>query len=142
MINTITDFNILNFPFLDGDILRRPSYGVYICQLIRFARVCSHVDDFNTRDKCFLNRGFGIISLERLFPSSIADTMNFTRQKKETHTVKFPNFLDNNNKYSHSFYTDLKYVNRAVYPMNFKKTVRFNTLFVNCQRTVESRGIF
>ena len=41
-------FDIDNFPFLDGDVLRRPSYGEYISQLIRFARVCSHVDDFNT----------------------------------------------------------------------------------------------
>ena len=39
------DFDIVNFPFLDGDVPRRPSYGVYISQLIRFARVCSHVDD-------------------------------------------------------------------------------------------------
>ena len=30
---------ILIFPFLDGDIPRAPSYGVYISQLIRFARV-------------------------------------------------------------------------------------------------------
>ena len=44
------DFDIVNFPFLDGDVPRRPSYGVYISQLIRFARVCSHVDDFNTRN--------------------------------------------------------------------------------------------
>ena len=41
-------FDIVNFPFLDGDVPRRPSYGLYISQLIRFARVCSHVDDFNT----------------------------------------------------------------------------------------------
>ena len=45
---------------------RRHSYGVYISQLIRFARVCSHVDDFNTHNKCltakFLNRVIGIIS--------------------------------------------------------------------------------
>ena len=27
-----------------------PSYGVYISQLIRFARVCSNVDDFNSRN--------------------------------------------------------------------------------------------
>ena len=33
------DFNIVNFPFLDGDVPRRPSYGVYISQLIRFAIV-------------------------------------------------------------------------------------------------------
>ena len=46
------DFDIVNFPFLDGDVPRRPSYGVYISQLIRFARVCSHVGDFNTRNKC------------------------------------------------------------------------------------------
>ena len=46
------DYDIVNFPFLDGDLPRRPSYGVYISQLIRFARVCSHVDDFNTRNKC------------------------------------------------------------------------------------------
>ena len=45
------DFDILNFPFLDGDVPRSTSYGVYISQLIRFARVSSHVDDFNTRNK-------------------------------------------------------------------------------------------
>ena len=38
------DFDIVNFPFLDGDVPRRPSYGVYISQLIRFARVCRHVE--------------------------------------------------------------------------------------------------
>ena len=27
------DFDIVNFPFLDGDVPRRPSYGVYISQL-------------------------------------------------------------------------------------------------------------
>ena len=40
----------VNFPFLDGDVPRSPSYGVYISQLIRFARVCSNVDDFNNRN--------------------------------------------------------------------------------------------
>ena len=33
------DFDIVNFPFLDGDVPRSTSYGVYIAQLIRFARV-------------------------------------------------------------------------------------------------------
>ena len=46
------DLEIVNFPLLDGDVPRRPSYGVYISQLIRFARVCSHVEHFNTRNKC------------------------------------------------------------------------------------------
>ena len=44
------NFEIINFPFLDGDVPRSPSYGVYISQLIRFARVCSNVDDFNNRN--------------------------------------------------------------------------------------------
>ena len=35
------DFEIVNFPFLDGDVPRSTSYGVYISQLIRFARVSS-----------------------------------------------------------------------------------------------------
>ena len=45
------DFNIVNFQFLDGDVPRSTSYGVYISQLIRFARVSSHVVDFNARNK-------------------------------------------------------------------------------------------
>ena len=39
---------IVNFPFLDGDVPRPTSYGVYISQLIRFARASSYVPDFNT----------------------------------------------------------------------------------------------
>ena len=46
------DFDIENFPFLDGDVPRSTSYGVYISQLIRFARVSSHGHDFNARNKC------------------------------------------------------------------------------------------
>ena len=53
----------MNFPFLDGDVPRSTSYGVYITQLIRFARVSSHVDNFNTRNNVFtvklLKQGFG-----------------------------------------------------------------------------------
>ena len=41
------DFNSVNVPFLDGDVPHLTSYGVYISPLIRFARVTSHVDDFN-----------------------------------------------------------------------------------------------
>ena len=46
------DFNFekVNFPFLNVP-RRSPSYGVYILQLIHFARVCSNVDDFDKRNK-------------------------------------------------------------------------------------------
>ena len=42
--------------FLDGDVSRSASNGVYISQLIRFARVSSHVDDFNTRYKVLTSK--------------------------------------------------------------------------------------
>ena len=48
------DFDIVNFPFLDADVPRRHSYAVYISQLFRFARVCSHVADFNNRNKSLI----------------------------------------------------------------------------------------
>ena len=44
------NFEMVNIPFFDGDVPRSSSYGVYISQLIRFARVCSNVDDFNNRN--------------------------------------------------------------------------------------------
>ena len=45
------DFDIVNFPFLDGDVPHSDStaYGVYISHQIRFARVSSHVDDLVIR---------------------------------------------------------------------------------------------
>ena len=45
------DFEIVNFPFLDGNDPRSTSYGVYISQFIRFARASSSITDFNTRNK-------------------------------------------------------------------------------------------
>ena len=45
------DFEIVDFPFLDSDVPRSTSYGVYISQLIRFARASSFYAEFNTRNK-------------------------------------------------------------------------------------------
>ena len=45
------DFDTIHFPFLDGDVPRRILYGVYISQLIRFARASSNLSDFNCRNK-------------------------------------------------------------------------------------------
>ena len=65
------DFDIVNFPFLDGDVPCRASYGVYISQLIRFARVCNHVTDFNARNKCLtaklLQQGYRYHKLRKTF---------------------------------------------------------------------------
>ena len=75
------NFEIVNFPFLDGDVPRSPSYGVYISQLIRFARVCSSVDDFNNRNLFLtaklLKQGYiDIIKFEKYFLNSTTDTQS------------------------------------------------------------------
>ena len=60
------DFDIVNFPFLDGDVPRSASYGVYISQLIRY-----DVDDFNTRNKVLtaklLSQGYRYHKLRKAF---------------------------------------------------------------------------
>ena len=65
------DFDIDKFPFLDGDVPRRPSYGVCISQLIKFAQVCTHVGDFNTHNICLtaklLNQGYRYHKLRKAF---------------------------------------------------------------------------
>ena len=65
------DFDIVNFPFLDGDVPRSTSYGVYISQLIRFARVSSHVDEFNNRNKVLtaklLRQGYRYHKIRKAF---------------------------------------------------------------------------
>ena len=70
---------MLFFFFLDGDVPRSTSYGVCISQLIRYARVSSHVTDFTARNKILTGKlqhqGIGIINFENLFQNFIADTM-------------------------------------------------------------------
>ena len=62
------DFDIVNFPFLDGDVPRRTSYGVYISQLIRFARASSNLNDFNYRNKALTARqGYRYFKLHKAF---------------------------------------------------------------------------
>ena len=66
------DFDIVNFPFFFyGDVPRSTSYGVYICQLIRFAWVSSHISDFNARNKGLtaklLQQGYRYHKLRKTF---------------------------------------------------------------------------
>ena len=65
------DFEIVNFPFLDGGVPRSTSYGVYISQLIRFARLSIYVADFNTRNKLLtqklLKQGYRYHKLRKTF---------------------------------------------------------------------------
>ena len=65
------DFEIVNFPFLNGDFPRSTCYGVYISQLVPFARASSHVADFNTCNKLLtqklLKQGYWYHKLHKTF---------------------------------------------------------------------------
>ena len=65
------DCDIVNFPFLDGDVPRLTSYGVYISQLIRFARASSNLNVFNYRNKALtaklLRQGYRYFKLRKVF---------------------------------------------------------------------------
>ena len=43
------NFDVVNFPFLDSCIPRKPALGIFLSQLIRFARICSFFVDFSKR---------------------------------------------------------------------------------------------
>ena len=53
---------------------------VRLMEFLRFARVCSHVEDFNANNTCLTDRllkqGYWYHRLRKAFPSSTADTMN------------------------------------------------------------------
>ena len=65
------DFEIVNFPFLHGDVPRSTSYGVYISQLIRFAIASIYITDFNTHNKFLskklLKQGYWYHKLRKTF---------------------------------------------------------------------------
>ena len=43
------DFPIVNFPTLTGNIPKKSSYGVFIGEVVRYARACSYYEDFKLR---------------------------------------------------------------------------------------------
>ena len=74
------DFDIVNFPFLDGDVPLRTSYRVYISQLIKFARASSNLSDFYCRSKDLtakhLRQSYRYFKFKlRRFRNFIADTV-------------------------------------------------------------------
>ena len=93
------NLTILILKFLNGDVPRSTSYGVYISELIWFARASSHVADFNTRNKLLtqklLKQGYRYHKLHKTFSK-------FYRQYYDL-ISKFQGLLDP------EFYGDLVY---------------------------------
>ena len=70
-----TNFHITNFPFLSSNIPSSPAYGVFISELIRYARACSSYECFILRAMRLSNKllGQGYVK-ERLKGSSMVGT--------------------------------------------------------------------
>ena len=64
------DFEIINFPYLDSCIPRKPALGIFLSQLIRYARICSFFEDFCKRtltlSKRLQNQGYKFVELRKL----------------------------------------------------------------------------
>ena len=121
------DFDIVNFPFLDGDVPRSASYGVYIPQLIRFARVSSHVDDFNIRNKVLtaklLRQGYRYHKLRKAFSKfyrrhfDIVSKYNVGLKTLLLQGLSEPEF------YGDLVYKFRKIIGKNDFPYHFKKII-------------------
>ena len=120
------DFDIVNFPFLDGDVPRRTSYGVYISQLIRFARAVSNVSDFNCRNKAItaklLKQGYRYYKLRKTFSkfyhrhSGLVEKYNISLRKLLQQGISEPEF------YGGLVYRIRKIVGKSNFAEQFRKT--------------------
>ena len=50
------NFNIVNYPYMCSNIPTKPTYGVYISQLIRISRICDKFDSFVKRHRLLTDK--------------------------------------------------------------------------------------
>ena len=136
------DFDIVNFPFLDGDVPRTTSYGVYISQLIRFARVSSHLADFNARNKNLtaklLQQGIGIINFGKLF-SKYLRNFEFVSKYNSGLRSLLQQGLSEPEFYGDLVYKLRKIVGKTEFPDQFKNIImRFKRIGYNIDVTRQS----
>ena len=121
------DFDIVNFPFLDGDVPRTTSYGVYISQLIRFTRVSSHVDDFNTRNKFLtaklLRQGYRYHKLRKAFSKFYRRHFDLVSKYNVGLKLLLLQGLSEPEFYGDLVYKLRKIVGKNDFPYHFKKII-------------------
>ena len=121
------DFDIVNFPFLDGDVPRRTSYGVYVSQLIRFARASSNLTDFNYRNKALtaklLRQGYRYFKLRKAFSkfyrrhSALLEKYSFSLKTLLQQDISEPEF------YGDLVYRFRKIVGKSNFSEQFRKLI-------------------
>ena len=125
---------IVNFPFLDGDVPRRTSYGVYISQLIRFARASSNLNDFNYRNKALtaklLRQGYRYFKLRKAFSkfyrrhSALLEKYSVSLKTLLQQGISEPEF------YGDLVYRFRKIVGKSNFLEQFRKLINRYNLFV------------
>ena len=114
------DFDIVNFPFLDGDVPRSTSYGVYISQLIRFARVSSH---FRVLTAKLLRQGYRYHKIRKAFSKfyrrhfDIVSKYNVGLKRLLLEGLSEPEF------YGDLVYEFRKIIGENDFPYHFKKII-------------------
>ena len=122
------DFDIVNFPFLDGDVPLCTSYGIYISQLIRFARASSNVSGFSCRNKALtaklLKQGYRYHKLRRAFSkfyrrhSELVEKYNVSLRKLLQQGISEPDF------YGDLVYRIRKIVGKSNFLEEFRKLIK------------------
>ena len=130
------DFDIVNLPFLDGDIPRSTSYGVYISQLIRFAKMSSHVADFNARYKSLttelLQQGYRYHKLRKTFSKFYRRNFELVSKFNVGLKTLFHQGLSEPEFYGDLVYKFKQIVGRADFSDQFKNViVRFKRIGYN-----------
>ena len=78
-------FPKVNFPCLSGDIPLLPTYGIYISQLVRYARCCTTVFDFHSKNlqslKNYWHRVTDITSFWKFLESSSGHTLKLVQYR-------------------------------------------------------------
>ena len=125
--NKWDDIEIVNFPFLDGDVPWRTSYGVYISQLIRFARASSNVSDFSCWNKALtaklLKLGYRYHKLCKAFSnfyrrhSELVEKYNVSLRKLLQRGISKPEF------YGDLVYRIRKTVGKSTFSEQFRKLI-------------------
>ena len=121
------DFDIVNFLFLDGDVPRRTSNGVYISQLMRFARASSNLNDFNYHNKALtaklLRQGYHYFKIRKAFSkfyrrnSALVEKYSVSLKSLLQQDISKPEF------YGDLVYRFRKIVGKSNFSEQFKKLI-------------------
>ena len=130
------DFDVVNFPFLDGDVPRSASCGVYISQLVRFSRVSSHIDGFNTRSKVLtaklLRQGYRYHKLRVAFSGFCRRRFGMVSECSVGLGALLLQSISEPEFYGDLVYVFSKIIGKNDFPYHFKKiVVRYKTIGYN-----------